>query len=555
VRVLLPSECGHGLERHGWDAVWDDGHAVVLGLSVEYLNTWHRDNTGLEAVLVLEDLDGIDGDTDLGTSGNDGDVWLVCVNSNVTTLGGLLDCGSLELRQVLASEGEDRWGVLAGQSDVVGGRGLVAVSWTPDHHVWQRTEVSESLDRLVSWSVLTKTDGVVGGDVDDTVLREGGETDGTGGVGDEVEESTTGWDDGTVGGHTVHCSSHGVLTDTVTHVASRPVTNAELWWLEVDGLLPAGVVGASQISRSRHELWNGVEDGLKDRLGQLAGSDGLVGSLVGWEGLLPALWKHTRKTTGQVSVGILVLLGVLLKELVPLLLSGGTVGGNLVAGVVDLLWNDEALGWVKTELLLDGLAVVLLEGVTVDTASTLELRTETNGGGQLDHGWLVLDLLGLLDGSLHTLEIGVTLLDVLDVPAVRLETLGNILGEGTLGVTVDGNVVVVVDGDQVTELQVTGHGSGLTGDTLHGATITEKGVGVVVDELKTWLVEGGGGVSLGDGKTNSVGETLTKRTSGNLNTWGVVALRVTWCDAVKLLQMIVRTITLETRCHCLHGRP
>ena len=327
-----------------------------------------------------------------------------------------------------------------------------------------------------------------------------------------------------------------MLTDTKAHVATGPVTNAKLWWLKVDGLLPAGVVGASQISRSRHELWNVVVDGLQDRLGKLTGSNGLVGWLVGWEGLLPALWKHTGETAGQVSVRILVLLAVLLEKLVPLLLSSGTGGRGLVALVVNLLWDDEALLWVETELLLDHLAVVLLERVTVDTTSTLKLGTETNGGGKLDHGWLVGDLLGLLDGSLHTLEIGVTLLDVLNVPAVSLETLHNILGEGTLGVTVDRNVVVVVDGDQFTELQVTGHGSGLGGNTLHSATITEEGVGEVVDELETWLVEGGGGVSLGNGKTNSVGETLTKRTSGDLDTWGVVALWVTWCDAVELLR-------------------
>jgi hypothetical protein len=72
----------------------------------------------------------------------------------------------------------------------------------------------------------------------------------------------------------------------------------------------------------------------------------------------------------------------------------------------------------------------------VDTAGALELGAETNGGGQLDDGGLVLDLLGLLDGSLNALEVGVTVLDVLGVPAVGLEALHNILSEGALGVTV-----------------------------------------------------------------------------------------------------------------------
>jgi hypothetical protein len=96
----------------------------------------------------------------------------------------------------------------------------------------------------------------------------------------------------------------------------------------------------------------------------------------------------------------------------------------------------------------------------------------------------------------------------------------------------NGNVVVIIDGDEVAELQVTGSGGGLGGNTLHGATITEEGVGVVVDEVETGLVEGTSSLGLGHGKTNSVGETLTKRTSGDLNSGGVVSLGVTGGNAV-----------------------
>jgi hypothetical protein len=96
-------------------------------------------------------------------------------------------------------------------------------------------------------------------------------------------------------------------------------------------------------------------------------------------------------------------------------------------------------------------------------------------------------------------------------------------------------VVVIVDHDEVAELQVTGHGSSLGGDTLHSAAITEEGICVVVEQLVTGLVEDGGRVPLSNSKTDSVGETLTKRTSGDLNTGGVVGLRVTWGDRVDLL--------------------
>ena len=98
-------------------------------------------------------------------------------------------------------------------------------------------------------------------------------------------------------------------------------------------------------------------------------------------------------------------------------------------------------------------------------------------------------------------------------------------------------MVVVVDGDQVAELQVAGGGASLAGDTLLGATITKEGVGVVVDQVESGLVERGGGLRLGDGETDGVGDTLAKRAGGDLNSGGVVGLGVTGADAVDLAEL------------------
>lgn len=105
-------------------------------------------------------------------------------------------------------------------------------------------------------------------------------------------------------------------------------------------------------------------------------------------------------------------------------------------------------------------------------------------------------------------------------------------------------MVVIIDGNEVAQLQVTSHGGSLGGDTLHGAAITEEGVGVVVDEVKAGLVEDTSGVSLGNGQTDGVGETLAERTSGDLDTGGVVSLGVTRSDAVDLLRGNQRGVLL-----------
>lgn len=89
-----------------------------------------------------------------------------------------------------------------------------------------------------------------------------------------------------------------------------------------------------------------------------------------------------------------------------------------------------------------------------------------------------------------------------DVPVVSKEALLDVLGERGGRVTVDGNVVVVVDADQVAELEVASERSSLGRDTLLQATITQECVGVVREEREAVLVEDSSGVGLCNGETD-----------------------------------------------------
>lgn len=88
-------------------------------------------------------------------------------------------------------------------------------------------------------------------------------------------------------------------------------------------------------------------------------------------------------------------------------------------------------------------------------------------------------------------------------------------------------MVVIVDGNQVAELKMSSQGRSFRGNSLHGAAISKEDKGVVVDEVEVGLVEDSLGVGLGNGETDSVGETLAERAGGDLNTGGVVSLGVT----------------------------
>jgi hypothetical protein len=77
------------------------------------------------------------------------------------------------------------------------------------------------------------------------------------------------------------------------------------------------------------------------------------------------------------------------------------------------------------------------------------------------------------------------------------------------------------------------------------ASITHEDICVVVNKLKSWLVELGGRVLLGNSKTNRVSKPLAERTSGDLDAWGIVGFWVARGDAVDVLNFV--NGVLETR--------
>lgn len=253
-----------------------------------------------------------------------------------------------------------------------------------------------------------------------------------------------------------------------------------------------------------------------------------------------------------------VLRSVLLEEVVPLLLLGGTLSGVLVVEVIDLLGNDEGLFRVEAKQRLDALAVVSLERVSVDTTGALEFGSETNGCGKLDHGWLVCDFLGLLDSSLDASQVSVTFLDPLNVPAIGFESLRNILSESNLSVAIyeqsvkqfsssrrrkltNGDMVIIINTDQIAQLKMASSASSLASDTFHSTAITKDAVCVVIKEVVSRLVKDGTGVSLSDGQTDGIGETLTEGTGGDFDTGSIMSLGVTGCDAIDLLLVKLST--------------
>lgn len=78
----------------------------------------------------------------------------------------------------------------------------------------------------------------------------------------------------------------------------------------------------------------------------------------------------------------------------------------------------------------------------------------TDCSADFDNGWLVGNSLSLFDGLLNAFEVMITIIDCLSVPSVSLKAFENVFGKGESSVTIDGNVVVVVQRNELSELQV-----------------------------------------------------------------------------------------------------
>ncbi|MFS7942595.1 hypothetical protein Hanom_Chr06g00490201 [Helianthus anomalus] len=94
----------------------------------------------------------------------------------------------------------------------------------------------------------------------------------------------------------------------------------------------------------------------------------------------------------------------------------------------------------------------------------------------LDHSGLIGHGLGFLNGSTDLIVTSVTVLHPNDVPPKRFKTFVNVLGEGDLGVTVNGDVVVIIESNQLSKSPMAGKRTCFVCNSFHLATISKNTV-------------------------------------------------------------------------------
>jgi hypothetical protein len=204
-----------------------------------------------------------------------------------------------------------------------------------------------------------------------------------------------------------------------------------------------------------------------------------------------------------------------------------------LAGVRDHLVRDGEAGMgIEAHDLFGGRDFLDSERAPVGFPSVLQVRRrEADNAAHPDEAGAVG--LGLRSRKgfaqrVHVLGVG----DVLDVPAVCGVARRDVLAERDVGVALDGDVVVVIEHDEVSQPLVTGEAAGFGRDTFfHVSVGHDHPDGVVEDALA------GLGVRViepslaprGHRHAHGGADARAERAGGGLDAEGVAVLRVSWC--------------------------
>ena len=208
-----------------------------------------------------------------------------------------------------------------------------------------------------------------------------------------------------------------------------------------------------------------------------------------------------------------------------------------VPGIVGLLRNHEGLMGPSDGLPRE-LDFFAAQGFTMRLGGVGPVgRTLADAGLADDQAGLAAPTrLGLGDGVVH--GIGVVPIHRTDhVPAVGAKALRGVVHKPRRHLAVDGDAVVVVQGDELVQLPSAGQGAGFMADAFHEAAVTQEGIGVVVHDGVARLVEFGGEQLLGQRHAHGVGDALAQRAGGRFHARRDADLRMAWGLAVQLAEV------------------
>mmetsp|Transcript_6851 Transcript_6851/g.13635 ORF Transcript_6851/g.13635 Transcript_6851/m.13635 type:complete len:272 (-) Transcript_6851:81-896(-) len=135
----------------------------------------------------------------------------------------------------------------------------------------------------------------------------------------------------------------------------------------------------------------------------------------------------------------------------------------------------------------------------------------------------------------------VSISHMLNVPSHCFITGSNILGERDVGMAINGNAVVIVQSNQLSESPMPGKGSSFGRNTFHVATISHDDICVVINQVHSRLVVASCQVLLSNCKSNCISNSLSQWPSCDFDSLGQEILWMSWglrSPLTELLQVL-----------------
>src|SRR6267142_3601536 len=129
-------------------------------------------------------------------------------------------------------------------------------------------------------------------------------------------------------------------------------------------------------------------------------------------------------------------------------------------------------------------------------------------------------------------------MDVGHIPAITLESRSDILAEGEIGLTFNGDLIVVVQPAKVRKLQMSGERRCLRRDTFHQVTVAAEGPDVVIEKLVSGTVEVCRQPFSGDRHSHAVADSLAERAGRRFDARGQAVFRMSRSLAVDLAKSL-----------------
>ena len=227
---------------------------------------------------------------------------------------------------------------------------------------------------------------------------------------------------------------------------------------------------------------------------------------------------------------------VFLDESVPFFFQLRTVFDGVPEMRKHLFWNVKTLVLGQAEISFCFFYGIFARSVGMGFRRSLLRHSKADDRVNADQRRLVLYLLRVLDRLFDGFQI-VAVRDLRHVPAGRLETLCPVFGKREIGRTVDRDLVVVVEIDQIAELQMPGKRRGFVADAFHQIAVRADAVDKIIDDRKAFLIELCRKMCLGDAHPDTVRKTLSQRPGRYLDARRQNILRVPRRFRMKLAEI------------------